>query len=176
MDNQYYYKLMASYLSKRNCDESFMRYFFGKNSLKKTPEELERADERKRRLQRERSRRYRALKNARRQHEGGSGGARDASDGDSSASRGKSRALLLEEEFSDGDEPPTLCDLNYEDKWRGGSSDCPSDDNSAQSAPDPKEPPLTGDVTLSLKEFLSSPNTELDYPTVHSLMFHWLQT
>lgn len=173
MDNQYYYKLMASYLSKRNCDESFMRYFFGKNALKKTPEELERADERKRRLQRERSRRYRALKNARRQHEGG--GARDTSDTDTGA-RSKSRGLVLEEEFSDGDEPPTLCDLNYDDKWRAASSDCASDDNSAHSAPDPKEPPLAGDVTLSLREFLSSPNAELDYPTVHSLMFHWLQT
>lgn len=179
MENQYYYKLMASYLSKRNCDESFMRYFFGKNSLKKTPEELERADERKRRLQRERSRRYRALKNARRQHEGsgaGGGGARDASDTDSGAARSKSRTLMLEEEFSDGDEPPTLCDLNYDDKWRAASSDCASDDNSAQSAHDLKETPLTGDVSLSLKEFLSSPNAELDYPTVHSLMFHWLQT
>lgn len=173
MDNQYYYKLMASYLSKRNCDESFMRYFFGKNALKKTPEELERADERKRRLQRERSRRYRALKNARRQNEG-SGGGRDSADGD--AARGKLRTLLLEEEPSDGDEPPTLCDLNYEDKWREASSDCASDDNSAQSAAELKETVLSGDVSLSLREFLTSPNAELDYPTVHSLMFHWLQT
>lgn len=177
MDNQYYYKLMASYLSKRNCDESFMRYFFGKNSLKKTPEELERADERKRRLQRERSRRYRALKNARRQHEGGgSGGGRDSTDGD--ASRSKSHSLILEEEFSDGDEPPTLCDLSYDDKWRerAAGSDCASDDNSAQSAAELKEATLAGDAALSLREFLSSPNAELDYPTVHSLMFHWLQT
>ncbi|XP_052754738.1 uncharacterized protein LOC128201530 [Galleria mellonella] len=177
MDNQYYYKLMASYLSKRNCDESFMRYFFGKNSLKKTPEELERADERKRRLQRERSRRYRALKNARRQHEGGGSGGRDSGDSDGNALRTKSRTLVLEEEFSDGDEPPTLCDLNYEEKWiGGGASDCASDDNSAHSAAELKEAPLSGDVSLSLKEFLSSPNAELDYPTVHSLMFHWLQT
>ncbi|CAB3224079.1 unnamed protein product [Arctia plantaginis] len=176
MDNQYYYKLMASYLSKRNCDESFMRYFFGKNSLKKTPEEMERADERKRRLQRERSRRYRALKNARRQHEGGGGGARDSSDGD--AARAKSGALALDDELSDGDEPPTLCDLNYDDKWRepGASSDWASDDNSAHSAAELKEAALSGDCSLSLKEFLSSPNAELDYPTVHSLMFHWLQT
>lgn len=172
MDNQYYYKLMASYLSKRNCDESFMRYFFGKNSLKKTPEELERADERKRRLQRERSRRYRALKNARRQHEGGGGGAADGS-----PPRTKPRSPALEDELSDGDEPPTLCSLDYEDRWReaggGGaaSSDCASDDNSAHSVvaeqPDPR---------LGLRELLSAPNTELDYPTVHSLMFHWLQT
>lgn len=169
MDNQYYYKLMASYLSKRNCDESFMRYFFGKNALKKTPEELERADERKRRLQRERSRRYRALKNARRQNENGS---RDSNDGDSS--RSKSRTLLLEEEFSEVDEPPTLCDLNYEDKWRE-SSDCASDDNSAQSAAELKDS-ANGNESLTLREFLSSPNAELDYPTVHSLMFHWLQT
>lgn len=177
MDNQYYYKLMASYLSKRNCDESFMRYFFGKNSLKKTPEELERADERKRRLQRERSRRYRALKNARRQHEGGGGGGgRDSNDGD--AARSKSRTLMLEEDLSDGDEPPTLCDLTYDDKWRepAASSDCASDDNSAHSAAELKEAALSGDFSLSLKEFLSSPNAELDYPTVHSLMFHWLQT
>lgn len=166
---------MASYLSKRNCDESFMRYFFGKNALKKTPEELERADERKRRLQRERSRRYRALKNARRQHEGG-GSARDASDTEGGAARSRARGLP-DEELSDGDEPPTLCDLTYDDQWRAASSDCASDDNSAQSAPEraPREP-LRGDVTLSLKEFLSSPNAELDYPTVHSLMFHWLQT
>lgn len=168
MDNQYYYKLMASYLSKRNCDESFMRYFFGKNALKKTPEELERADERKRRLQRERSRRYRALKNARRQHEG-----RDGGDGDAAAPRAKARA---DDELSDGDEPPTLCDLSYEDKWLGAASDCASDDNSAHSAHELKEAPLAGDLSLSLKEFLSSPNAELDYPTVHSLMFHWLQT
>ncbi|XP_053612375.1 uncharacterized protein LOC128676337 [Plodia interpunctella] len=174
MDNQYYYKLMASYLSKRNCDESFMRYFFGKNSLKKTPEELERADERKRRLQRERSRRYRALKNARRQHESGGSGGRDSGDSDGAALRSKSRTLMLEEEFSDGDEPPTLCDLNYEDKWLG--SDCASDDNSAHSTAELKEAPLVADTPLSLKEFLSSPNAELDYPTVHSLMFHWLQT
>lgn len=174
MDNQYYYKLMASYLSKRNCDESFMRYFFGKNAVKKTPEELERADERKRRLQRERSRRYRALKNARRQNEGNSGG-REAADGD--ASRTKSRTVVLDEELSDADEPPTLCDLNYDDKWReGASSDCASDDNSAQSATELKEAAFTGDTGLSLKEFLSSPNAELDYPTVHSLMLHWLQT
>lgn len=174
MDNQYYYKLMASYLSKRNCDESFMRYFFGKNALKKTPEELERADERKRRLQRERSRRYRALKNARRQNES-NGTSRESNDGD--ASRNKSRSLILEEEFSDGDEPPTLCDLNYDDKWREtASSDCPSDDNSAHSAVEAKEPAVSGDASLSLKEFLSSPNADLDYPTVHSLMLHWLQT
>lgn len=174
MDNQYYYKLMASYLSKRNCDESFMRYFFGKNSLKKTPEELERADERKRRLQRERSRRYRALKNARRQHEGG-GSCRD---NDSDVTRSKSHALILEDELSDGDEPPTLCDLTYDDKWRetAASSDCTSDDNSAHSAAELKEAAISGDFSLSLKEFLSSPNAELDYPTVHSLMFHWLQT
>ncbi|CAG4967027.1 uncharacterized protein LOC123693921 [Colias croceus] len=171
MDNQYYYKLMASYLSKRNCDESFMRYFFGKNATKKTPEELERADERKRRLQRERSRRYRALKNARRQNEN----SRDSAENDSV--RSKSRGVSIDEEISDGDEPPTLCDLNYEDKWRDPtSSDCPSDDNSAHSAAEHKESPLPGNVSLNLKEFLSSPNTELDYPTVHSLMFHWLQT
>lgn len=177
MDNQYYYKLMANYLSKRNCDESFMRYFFGKNSLKKTPEELERADERKRRLQRERSRRYRALKNARRQHEGGgSSGGRDSVDGD--PTRSKSRTLSLEEEYSDGDEPPTLCDLSYDDKWREhtAASDCASDDNSAQSAAELTDTPLTGDPPLSLRELLNSPNAELDYSTVHSLMFHWLQT
>ncbi|XP_069356209.1 uncharacterized protein [Maniola hyperantus] len=163
MDNQYYYKLMASYLSKRNCDESFMRYFFGKNATKKTAEELERADERKRRLQRERSRRYRALKNARRQHDG----SRDSADGE--AARGKS--VAADEEPSDGDEPPTLCDLRYDDEWReAGSSDCASDDNSAH-APDDKRPP-----PRDLQEFLSAPNAELDYPTVHSLMFHWLQT
>ncbi|KAH9642083.1 hypothetical protein HF086_007203 [Spodoptera exigua] len=168
---------MANYLSKRNCDESFMRYFFGKNSLKKTPEELERADERKRRLQRERSRRYRALKNARRQHEGGgSSGGRDSVDGD--PTRSKSRALSLEEEYSDGDEPPTLCDLSYDDKWRehAATSDCASDDNSAQSAAELTDTPLTGDPPLSLRELLNSPNAELDYSTVHSLMFHWLQT
>ncbi|CAG9113619.1 hypothetical protein JYU34_009088 [Plutella xylostella] len=173
MDNQYYYKLMASYLSKRNCDESFMRYFFGKNSLKKTTEELEKADERKRRLQRERSRRYRALKNARRQNESGS---RDS--GDSDHMRSKSHTLMLEEEFSDCDEPPTLCDLTYDDKWREtgpGSSDCASDDNSAHSAAELKEA-CAGNVSISLKDFLSSPNAELDYQTVHSLMFHWLQT
>lgn len=154
MDNQYYYKLMASYLSKRNCDESFMRYFFGKNATKKTPEELERADERKRRLQRERSRRYRALKNARRQHSGGvePEGAERA--------RSRSRALSADE-ASDGDEPPTLCHLS--------SSDCASDDGSRG----PPEPPPRAP---SLRELLSAPNTELDYPTVHSLMFHWLQT
>lgn len=174
MDNQYYYKLMASYLSKRNCDESFMRYFFGKNSTKKTPEELEKADERKRRLQRERSRRYRALKNARRQTESGS---RDSMESDSM--RSKSRALSLDEDISDSDEPPTLCDLNYDDKWRENgpaSSDCASDDNSAHSASEIKESASPANVTVSLKEFLSMPNTELDYPTVHSLMFHWLQT
>lgn len=168
---------MANYLSKRNCDESFMRYFFGKNSLKKTPEELERADERKRRLQRERSRRYRALKNARRQHEGGgSSGGRDSADGD--PTRSKSRTLSLEEEYSDGDEPPTLCDLSYDDKWREhtAASDCASDDNSAQSAAELTDTPLTGDPPLSLRELLNSPNAELDYSTVHSLMFHWLQT
>ncbi|KAJ0175375.1 hypothetical protein K1T71_008534 [Dendrolimus kikuchii] len=165
---------MSDYLSKRNCDESFMRYFFGKNAVKKTPEELERADERKRRLQRERSRRYRALKNARRQNEG-NGSSRDLNEGDTT--RSKSRSLTLEEDFSDGDEPPTLCDLNYEDKWReNGSSDCASDDNSAHSAVELKEAALSGDASLSLKEFLSSPNAELDYPTVHSLMLHWLQT
>lgn len=165
MDNQYYYKLMASYLSKRNCDESFMRYFFGKNATKKTAEELERADERKRRLQRERSRRYRALKNARRQHEG----ARDGADGDAARKPG-----AADDEPSDGDEPPTLCDLRYDDKWRdpGGSSDCASDDNSAHGAPDDRraEPPK------DLAAFLNAPNAELDYQTVHSLMFHWLQT
>lgn len=149
-----------------------MRYFFGKNALKKTPEELERADERKRRLQRERSRRYRALKNARRQNEGS--GGRESVDGD--APRAKSRTLLAEEELSDGDEPPTLCDLSYDDKWREASSDCASDDNSAQSAAELKEPAVSGDVSLTLREFLTSPNAELDYPTVHSLMFHWLQT
>lgn len=171
MDNQYYYKLMASYLSKRNCDESFMRYFFGKNATKKTPEELERADERKRRLQRERSRRYRALKNARRQHEG----IRDNADNESS--RSKSRAVSVDEELSEGDEPPTLCHLSYDDKWLDpGLSDCASDDNSAHSAAELKETALSGDITLDLKEFLSSPNMELDYQTVHSLMFHWLQT
>lgn len=173
MDSQYYYKLMASYLSKRNCDESFMRYFFGKN-LKKTSEELEKADERKRRLQRERSRRYRALKNARRQNEGGS---RDSTDCDNM--RSKSHTLLFDDEFSDCDDPPTLCDLNYDDKWREngqGSSDCPSDDNSGLSAAELKEAAMTGNVSISLKEFLSSPNAELDYQTVHSLMFHWLQT
>ncbi|CAK1549304.1 unnamed protein product [Leptosia nina] len=170
MDNQYYYKLMASYLSKRNCDESFMRYFFGKNATKKTPEELERADERKRRLQRERSRRYRALKNARRQNDN----SRDSTENDSASARSKSRTLSVDEETSDGDEPPTLCDLNYEDKWREhASSDCASDDNSAQSV---AEHALPANVSLNLKEFLNSPNTELDYPTVHSLMFHWLQT
>ncbi|XP_045768904.1 uncharacterized protein LOC123869868 [Maniola jurtina] len=163
MDNQYYYKLMASYLSKRNCDESFMRYFFGKNATKKTAEELERADERKRRLQRERSRRYRALKNARRQHDG----SRDGADGD--AARGKCAA---DEAPSDADEPPTLCHLRYDDDWReAGSSDCASDDNSAH-APDDKRVPPPRD----LQAFLSAPNAELDYPTVHSLMFHWLQT
>ncbi|CAH2075833.1 unnamed protein product, partial [Iphiclides podalirius] len=169
MDNQYYYKLMASYLSKRNCDESFMRYFFGKNSTKKSPEELERADERKRRLQRERSRRYRALKNARRQHEGGRDGSEEA--------RAKPRPAP-EDDLSDADEPPTLCDLTYDDKWRepGASSDCASDDNSAHSSSELKEAALSGNVSLNLKEFLSSPNAELDYPTVHSLMFHWLQT
>ncbi|XP_072938705.1 uncharacterized protein [Epargyreus clarus] len=172
MDNQYYYKLMASYLSKRNCDESFMRYFFGKNSTKKTPEELERADERKRRLQRERSRRYRALKNARRQNEGG---GRDSAESDTA--RNKSRGVSVDEEASDADEPPTLCDLTYDDKWREpASSDCASDDNSAHSAAELKEAALSGNVALNLKEFLSSPNAELDYPTVHSLMFHWLQT
>lgn len=166
MDNQYYYKLMASYLSKRNCDESFMRYFFGKNSLKKTPEELERADERKRRLQRERSRRYRALKNARRQHEGGGGSTTDGS-----PPRTKPRSPPLEDELSDGDEPPTLCSLDYEDRWRepAASSDGASDDNSAHSVD-------RADPRLGLRELLSAPNTELDYPTVHSLMFHWLQT
>lgn len=162
---------MASYLSKRNCDESFMRYFFGKNATKKTPEELERADERKRRLQRERSRRYRALKNARRQHEG----IRDNADNE--PTRSKSRGVSIDEEFSDGDEPPTLCNFSYDDKWRESvSSDCPSDDNSAHSAAELKEAALSGNITLNLKEFLSSPNMELDYPTVHSLMFHWLQT
>ncbi|XP_049868165.1 uncharacterized protein LOC126368302 [Pectinophora gossypiella] len=165
MDNQYYYKLMASYLSKRNCDESFVRYFLGK-SAKKSPEELERADERKRRLQRERSRRYRALKNARRQHEG-----RDA---DSGESRGKSRALL-DDELSDPDEPPTLCDLNYDDTW-AASSDCASDDNSAHSSELKQSPRPAASPTLSLHQLLSAPNSELDYPTVHSLMFHWLQT
>ncbi|XP_041988357.1 uncharacterized protein LOC121739836 [Aricia agestis] len=171
MDNQYYYKLMASYLSKRNCDESFMRYFFGKNATKKTPEELERADERKRRLQRERSRRYRALKNARRQHES----TRDSTDNE--GGRSKSRGVSIDEDLSDGDELPTLCDLNYDDKWREqASSDCASDDNSAQSSAELKEAALSGNVTLNLKEFLSSPNADLDYPTVHSLMFHWLQT
>ncbi|XP_068632841.1 uncharacterized protein [Battus philenor] len=168
MDNQYYYKLMASYLSKRNCDESFMRYFFGKNSTRKTPEELERADERKRRLQRERSRRYRALKNARRQHEGGREGLEEA----------RAQPRPSPDDVSDADEPPTLCDLTYDDKWRepGASSDCASDDNSAHSASELKDAALSGNVTLNLKEFLSSPNAELDYPTVHSLMFHWLQT
>ncbi|KAJ2942523.1 hypothetical protein O0L34_g1989 [Tuta absoluta] len=173
MDNQYYYKLMASYLSKRNCDESFVRYFLGKSS-KKTPEELERADERKRRLQRERSRRYRALKNARRQHEGRDEGGerRDGS---------KTRALL-DDELSDTDEPPTLCDLNYDDAWAAGS-DCASDDNSAHSGelkqPAGASPPATSPAPpappLSLHQLLST-NAELDYPTVHSLMFHWLQT
>ncbi|KPJ13350.1 hypothetical protein RR48_03558 [Papilio machaon] len=171
MDNQYYYKLMASYLSKRNCDESFMRYFFGKNSSKKTPEELERADERKRRLQRERSRRYRALKSARRQHEGRGDGSDDA--------RAKPRPTP-DDDLSDLDEPPTLCDLTYDDKWRerGASPDCASDDNSAHSGErgELREAVLPGNVALNLKEFLSSPNAELDYPTVHSLMFHWLQT
>lgn len=173
MDNQYYYKLMASYLSKRNCDESFMRYFFGKNSIKKTPEELEKADERKRRLQRERSRRYRALKNARRQNETGS---RDSVETESV--RSKSRVLSIEDDISDCDEPPTLCDLNYEDKWRetGPVSDCASDDNSAHSSTELKDSILKENVNVSLKEFLSMPNSELDYPTVHSLMFHWLQT
>lgn len=162
---------MASYLSKRNCDESFMRYFFGKNALKKTTEELEKADERKRRLQRERSRRYRALKNARRQIESGS-----VSDAESM--RSKSHSMILEEDFSDSDEPPTLCDLKYDDKWRenGAASDCASDENSTQSAAELKESAIPGNVAISLKEFLSSPNAELDYPTVHSLMFHWLQT
>lgn len=162
MDSQYYYKLMASYLSKRNCDESFVRYFLGK-SAKKSPEELEKADERKRRLQRERSRRYRALKNARRQHEG-----RESESGES---RGKARALF-DDEISDTDESPTLCDLTYDDKW-AANSDCASDDNSAHSSSELKEnarPPL------SLDQLLASPNAELDYPTVHSLMFHWLQT
>lgn len=174
MDNQYYYKLMASYLSKRNCDESFMRYFFGKNSIKKTPEELEKADERKRRLQRERSRRYRALKNARRQNETG---GRDSVENDSG--RSKSRTYSIDEDISDCDEPPTLCDLTYDDKWREvgpASSDCASDDNSAHSSSELKESVLSGNVSVSLKEFLSMPNSELDYPTVHSLMFHWLQT
>ncbi|CAH4037594.1 uncharacterized protein LOC123720766 [Pieris brassicae] len=170
MDNQYYYKLMASYLSKRNCDESFMRYFFGKNATKKTPEELERADERKRRLQRERSRRYRALKNARRQNEN----SRDSNENESA--RSKSRTLSVDEEVSDCDESPTLCDLrelNYGEAWREpASSDCASDDNSAHSVLDHTPP---ANLSLDLKEFLSS-NTELDYPTVHSLMFHWLQT
>lgn len=155
MDNQYYYKLMASYLSKRNCDESFVRYFLGK-STRKSPEELERADERKRRLQRERSRRYRALKNARRQHE-----PRDE--------ESSKRAASLDDELSDGDEPPTLCDLRYDDARLAGS-DCPSDDSSAP-LPDTKRPPA-----LTLRELLSSPNADLDYPTVHSLMLHWLQT
>lgn len=167
MENQYYYKLMASYLSKRNCDESFMRYFFGKNSTKKTPEELERADERKRRLQRERSRRYRALKNARRQHEGG-GGGKDEAEG----ARSKPLAPSPDDELSDADEPPTLCHLMYEDAW-GASSDCASDDNSAAEL---KATPLARDLSLTLAQLLSAPNTELDYPTVHSLMFHWLQT
>ncbi|XP_063382787.1 uncharacterized protein LOC134669158 [Cydia fagiglandana] len=157
MDNQYYYKLMASYLSKRNCDESFMRYFFGKTSTKKTPEELERADERKRRLQRERSRRYRALKNARRQNEG------------SEEAAWSKQLAPPDDEPSDTDEPPTLCDLSYEP----GSSDCASDDNSAHSA---ASEPVAAPPALSLRELLAQPNAELDYPTVHSLMFHWLQT
>lgn len=167
MDNQYYYKLMASYLSKKNCDESFMRYFFGKTATKKTPEELEKADERKRRLQRERSRRYRALKNARRQNEGG----REV---DTESRKGRP---IVEDDISDCDEPPTLCDLSYSDHWRDGPpSDCTSDDNSTQGAPETKDPPLPTNLNLSLNEFLSMPNAELDYPTVHSLMFHWLQT
>lgn len=157
MDNQQYYKLMASYLSKRNCDESFMRYFFGKNSAKKSPEELERADERKRRLQRERSRRYRALKNARRQPSCG---------GKEEAPRG-TLAPALEDEPSDADEPPTLCHLMY------ASSDCASDDNCA---PSPSAGAHSRDPSRALAELLTQPNTELDYPTVHSLMFHWLQT
>lgn len=170
MDNQYYYKLMASYLSKRNCDESFMRYFFGKNATKKTPEELERADERKRRLQRERSRRYRALKNARRQHEG----TRDNTDGE--PARSKSRAVSADEELSDGDEPPTLCHLSYDEHWRDApSSDCASDDNSRGPA-EPRHAAHAAEDALTLRELLSAPNTELDYQTVHSLMFHWLQT
>lgn len=159
MESQYYYKLMASYLSKRNCDESFVRYFLGK-SAKKSPEELERADERKRRLQRERSRRYRALKNARRQH-----GVRDADPDE------RRRPEQEPDELSDADEPPTLCDLST----LCGSSDCASDDNSAHSAADTRVPAAPDDA-LSLRELLTSPNTELDYPTVHSLMFHWLQT
>lgn len=164
MDNQYYYKLMASYLSKRNCDESFMRYFFGKNSTKKTPEELERADERKRRLQRERSRRYRALKNARRQHEGG---VKE----DVDAARSKPLAPLPDELSDDADEPPTLCHLMYD-----ASSDGASDDNSAHSAAELKDTARARDLSRTLADLLSAPNTELDYPTVHSLMFHWLQT
>lgn len=164
MDNQYYYKLMASYLSKRNCDESLMRYLFGKNSVKKSPEELERADERKRRLQRERSRRYRALKNARRQHEGSGSGKEQEQE-----ARARERRVsegFDEEAASEGDEPPTLCHLESD----GGGSD----DNSAGGGGGGG---TAGDLRpLSLKEFLSAPNTELDYPTVHSLMFHWLQT
>lgn len=178
MDNQYYYKLMASYLSKRNCDESFMRYFFGKSSPKKTPEELERADERKRRLQRERSRRYRALKNARRQHEGG--GADDAAP----PAWTKPRSAP-EDEPSDCDEPPTLCDLSYDDTWRAPAfSDGASDDNSAHSAGSCSARRAAAAAPAAsaapparrLRDLLAEPDAELDYPTVHSLMFHWLQT
>ncbi|KOB67110.1 Uncharacterized protein OBRU01_20272 [Operophtera brumata] len=138
-----------------------MRYFFGKNSTKKTPEELERADERKRRLQRERSRRYRALKNARRQHEGGV----------KEEARIKPPAPSPDELSDDGDEPPTLCHLMHD-----ASSDGASDDNSAHSAAELKAAPRARDLSLTLAQLLSAPNTELDYPTVHSLMFHWLQT
>ncbi|GBP53590.1 hypothetical protein EVAR_79804_1 [Eumeta japonica] len=149
-----------------------MRYFFGKNTLKKTPEELERADERKRRLQRERSRRYRALKNARRQNESGR-------ESESEGVRVKCRPAV-DEEASDGDEPPTLCGISYDDKWRDGegavASDCASasDDNSTH-ASELKDPPAR-ELAVGLRELLSAPNADLDYPTVHSLMLHWLQT
>uniref|UniRef100_S4PTQ4 Uncharacterized protein n=1 Tax=Pararge aegeria TaxID=116150 RepID=S4PTQ4_9NEOP len=105
------------------------------------------------------------MKNARRQHEG----VRESADNEAAGSKS---CVSVDEELSDADEPPTLCDLRYDDKWREpcASSDCASDDNSAHGAPERLQP------ARDLKELLSAPNTELDYQTVHSLMFHWLQT